>query len=96
MKTQRLGKAALFFTAFFLAVGSVSFAAQTPAEKTKDVKDKVAEAAEAIKNYSFDQRDKAVAKAKAALADLDVPSTAWNPGLIKDGSRWISPLARKP
>jgi hypothetical protein len=45
MKTQRLGKAALFFTAFFLAVGSVSFAAQTPAEKTKDVKDKVAEAA---------------------------------------------------
>jgi hypothetical protein len=72
MKTQRLGKAALFFiTAIFLAVGSVLFAAQTPAEKTKDVKEKVTEAAEAIKNYSFDQRDKAVVNVKAALADLD-------------------------
>ena len=74
MKTQRLKKAALFFiTAIFLAVGWVSFAAQTSGEKTttKDVKEKVAEAAEAIKNYSFDQRDKAIVNAKAALADLD-------------------------
>jgi BMFP domain-containing protein YqiC len=74
MKTQKLGKAGLFFiTAAFFAVGSVSLAAQTPAEKTttKEVKEKVAEAAEAIKNYSFDQRDEAIVKAKAALADLD-------------------------
>jgi len=72
MKTQRARKAALFFVAaIFLAVGWVLFAAQTPAEKTKDVKEKVAEAAEAIKNYSFDQRDKAIVNAKAALADLD-------------------------
>jgi BMFP domain-containing protein YqiC len=72
MKTQRLTKAAIFFiTAIFLAVGPVLFAAQTSAEETKDIKEKVTEAAEAIKNYSFDQRDKAIAKAKAALADLD-------------------------
>jgi len=74
MKTQELKKAGLFFiTAVFLAVGSVSFAAQTSAEKTttKEVKDKVAEAAEAIKNYSVDQRDEAVKKAKVALDDLD-------------------------
>jgi BMFP domain-containing protein YqiC len=72
MRTQGLRKAAIFFiTAIFLAVGPVLFAAQTSAEKTKDVKEKVTEAAEAIKNYSFDQRDKAIAKAKAALAHLD-------------------------
>jgi BMFP domain-containing protein YqiC len=72
MKTQKSRNTALFFiTAVFLVVGSVSFAAQTSAEKTKDVKEKVTEAAEAIKNYSFDQRDKAIVKAKAALADLD-------------------------
>jgi BMFP domain-containing protein YqiC len=72
MKTQKLRKAALLFiTAVFLAVGSVSLVAQTSAEKTKEVKEKVAEAAEAIKNYSFDQRDEAIMKAEAALADLD-------------------------
>jgi hypothetical protein len=74
MKTQKLRKAGLFFiTAVFLAVGSVSFAAQTSAEKTttKEVKEKVAEAAEAIKNYSVDQRDEALKKAKAVLDDLD-------------------------
>jgi chromosome segregation ATPase len=74
MKTQKLGKTTLFFiTAIFLTVGSVSFAAQTPADKTttKEVKEKVAEAAEAIKNYSVDQRDEAVKKAKVALDDLD-------------------------
>jgi BMFP domain-containing protein YqiC len=72
MKTQKLGKAALFFiTAIFLTVGSVCFAAQTSVEKTKEVKEKVAEAAEAIKNYSFDQRDEAIMKTEAALADLD-------------------------
>jgi len=74
MKTQELRKATLLFiTAAFFAIGSVSFAAQTPADKTttKEVKQKVAEAAEAIKNYSVDQRDEAVKKAKVALDDLD-------------------------
>ena len=74
MKTQELRKAGLFFiTAIFFAVGSVSFAAQTPAEKTttKEVKEKVAEAAQAIEKYSVDQRDEAVKKAKVALDDLD-------------------------
>jgi hypothetical protein len=71
MKTQGSGKAALFFiTAIFLAVGSVLFAAQTSAEKREDVKENLTEAAEGIKNYSFDQRDKTIVKAKAGLADL--------------------------
>jgi hypothetical protein len=71
MKTQRSGKAALFFiTAIFLAVGSVLFAAKTSAEKREDVKENVTEAAEGIKNYSFDQRDRTIVKAKAGLADL--------------------------
>jgi hypothetical protein len=75
MKTKTPSKANLvFITAVFFAIASVSFAAQTPADKTttKEVKEKVVEAAEAIKNYSADQRDEAVKKAKAALDDLDV------------------------
>jgi small-conductance mechanosensitive channel len=75
MKTQKLGKASLvFITVLFFAMGSVSFAAQASTHETatKDVKEKVAEAAQAIKNYSVDQRDEAVKKAKAALDDLDV------------------------
>jgi hypothetical protein len=88
MKTQRLGKAALFFiAAIFLAVGWVLFAAQTPAEKREDVKEKVTEAAEAIKNYSFDQRDKAIVKAKAALADLDARIDRMDSRLNKEWNR---------
>ena len=88
MKTQRSGKAALFFiTAIFLAVGSVLFAAQTSAEKREDVKEKVTEAAEAIKNYSFDQRDKAIVKAKAALADLDARIDRMESRLNKEWDR---------
>jgi hypothetical protein len=75
MKTQKLRKASLvlIMTVFF-AMGSVSFAAQTSTHETatKDVKEKVTEAAQAIKKYSVDQRDEAVKKAKAALDDLDV------------------------
>jgi flagellin-specific chaperone FliS len=74
MKTKKLRKANLvFITAVFFAMASVSFAAQTSEDKTttKDVKEKVAAAAEAIKNYSVDQRDEALQKAKAVLDDLD-------------------------
>jgi hypothetical protein len=74
MKTKKLRKANLvFITAVFFAMTSVSFAAQTSEDKTttKDVKEKVAAAAEAIKNYSVDQRDEALQKAKAVLDDLD-------------------------
>ena len=63
----------MFITAVFFAMASVSFVAQTSADKTttKEVKEKVVEAAEAIKNYSVDQRDEALKKAKVALDDLD-------------------------
>ena len=73
MKTQELGKASLvFITAVFFAMGSVSLAAQTSTHETgtKDVKEKVTDAAQAIKKYSVDQRDEAVKKARAALDDL--------------------------
>ena len=75
MKTQKLTEACLvFIMAVFFALGSVSFAAQTStyATGTKDVKEKVTEAVQAIEKYSVDQRDEAVKKAKAALDDLDV------------------------
>jgi hypothetical protein len=78
-------------------MGSLSFAAQTSTNETgaKDVKEKVTEAVQAIEKYSVDQRDEAVKKGKAVLDDLDAPSTAWNPNSIRNGARWISPLARK-
>jgi vancomycin resistance protein YoaR len=74
MKTNTLAKAYLVFvTAVFFAMASVSFAAQASADRTetKAVKEKVADAAEAIKNYSVDQRDEALKKAKTVLDELD-------------------------
>jgi hypothetical protein len=47
----------------------------------------VTEAAEAIKNYSFDQRDKAIVKAKAALADLDARIDRMESRLNKEWNR---------
>jgi len=58
MKTSTLAMAYLVFvTAGFFAMASVSFAAQTSADQTetKEVKAKVADAAEAIKTYSVDK-----------------------------------------
>ena len=74
MDTVKLGIVALaFITAVFFAMTSVSLAAQAAADKvtSKAVEEKVAEAAEAIKNYSVDQRDEALKKAKIVLDDLD-------------------------
>ena len=74
MQTTKPRKANLvFITAVFFAMASISFAAQTSTDKstTKEVKEKVAAAAEAIKNYSVAQRDEALEKAKTVLDDLD-------------------------
>ena len=74
MKAKKLREAVLvFITAVLFSIGAVSFASQMSAQKTtgKDVKEKMAEAAQAIKNYSVDQRDEAVKKARAVLDDLD-------------------------
>jgi len=74
MKTKKPRMAILvFITAVFFAMAPVSFAAQTSVDQTtsKEVKEKVAEAAEAIKNYSVVQRNEALKKAKTVLDDLD-------------------------
>ncbi len=61
----------------FLAFAPVSFADQSAANQSaqqptmKDVKREVADAAKAIKDYSFAQRDQAVKKVKFALDNLD-------------------------
>jgi hypothetical protein len=62
-----------FITALFVAMASILFAAQPSSDKTtaKGVKEKAEEAAEAIKNYSVEQRDEALVKAKTVLDDLD-------------------------
>jgi flagellin-specific chaperone FliS len=74
MKTKSSNKAKWVFTmALFFVMASVSFAAQPATDKTsaKEVKQKVSEATEAIKNYSVDQRDEALQKAKVILDELD-------------------------
>jgi hypothetical protein len=55
---------------FFLT--PASFAAEPEGKTTaKDVTQKLEETGRTIKNYSFEQRDEAVRKAKATLDDLD-------------------------
>ena len=74
MKTQKSATAKLvLITVVFFVLGSIGYAAQTAAEKTtaKDVKEKTAEALQAISSYTADQRDEAVKQAKEALDDLD-------------------------
>jgi long-subunit acyl-CoA synthetase (AMP-forming) len=74
MKTKAIISAnPAFFMVLFFAMASVSLAAQPSSDKTtaKEVKQKVAEAAEALKSYTVDQRDEALKKAKAMLDELD-------------------------
>ena len=56
-----------------LAVSPLSFAAETPANKTtaKDVSRKTEETGRAIKDYTVAQRDEAIKQARAGLDDLD-------------------------
>jgi hypothetical protein len=51
----------------------LSYASQSGHDKTtaKEVRQKVGDAAEAVKTYSVDKRDEAVKKAKVALDNLD-------------------------
>jgi hypothetical protein len=90
MKTQKSRKAFLMFiTAAFFAMGSVSLAAQTSTHgtTTKDVKEKTEEAAQAIKDYSVNQRDEAVKKAKAAMDKLDARINSMESELDKKWSQ---------
>ena len=70
---RSIQKRLVIVTAAFWAMTCAALAAQTATNQTTaaDVKKKVAEAAEAIKNYSVDQRDEALKKAKMALDELD-------------------------
>src|SRR5216684_7875794 len=69
----------LVFSAQALALGTLltaspsSFAAEASGDKTtaKDVSRKAGETGRAIKDYTVEQRDEAIKKAKAALDDLD-------------------------
>jgi hypothetical protein len=60
-------------TAVLLGVAPLSHAAQNESNKTSamEVRQEVADAADAIKDYGADKRDEAAAKARAALDELD-------------------------
>ena len=79
----------MFITAAFFAMGSVSLAAQTSTHGTsmKDVKEKAEEAVQAIKDYSVNQRDEAVKKAKAAMDKLDARINSMESELDKKWSQ---------
>jgi phosphoglycolate phosphatase-like HAD superfamily hydrolase len=64
---------AVIMAALFFSAASVIFTTRVSADKAtaKTVRKKMAETAEAIKNYSVDQRDEALKKVKAALDDIN-------------------------
>jgi gas vesicle protein len=75
MKTSKKSTvASMLIAAVIILVSAVSFAGQEDQNNkttSKDVKQETTEAIQAIKNYSFEQRDKAVREVKVVLADLD-------------------------
>jgi hypothetical protein len=74
MKNQKTPAARfVLITAIFFVVVSLGHAARTAAEKTtaEEVEEKTAQALHAIGDYTADQRDEAVKKAKETLDDLD-------------------------
>jgi TolA-binding protein len=75
MKTLKTATAAsILIAGFVILVSAVAYAGQTDRDDkttSKDVKKETKEALQAIKTYSFEQRDKAVKDVKAVLNDLD-------------------------
>ncbi len=63
----------LFIPIILFSIGSVPCAAQTSTQEkgTIEVKEKVTDVDQAIKDYSVNQRDEALKKAQAALRELD-------------------------
>ena len=75
MKTPKAATAiSMLIAGAVLLVSAVSYSGQAEQDNkttSKDVKKETREAIQSIKNYSFEQRDKAVEKVKAVLNDLD-------------------------
>lgn len=74
MKRRNFGKSTLLFIfALLLAAATDTFAAKMSENEAtlKEVKKEMAETAEAIRNYSADQRDEAVKKIKKSMDNLD-------------------------
>jgi len=75
MKTPKAATAvSMLIAAFILMAAAISYAGQgeqNDKATSKDVKKETKEALQAIKSYSFEQRDKAVRAVKAELSDLD-------------------------
>ena len=75
MKTPKAATAvSMLIAAFLLMVAAISYAGQGEQDDkttSKDVKQETKEALQAIKSYSFEQRDKAVKEVKAVLNHMD-------------------------
>lgn len=73
MSNRKIRITTVVALALLPALSPIALAGQTPGEKATagDVKKELADAAEAIRSYTAEQRDEAVKKTKAALEDLD-------------------------
>jgi hypothetical protein len=72
IKIGRLGRS-VFFAVIFFWITAVAFTVQSASDKTteKDLKGKTTETLQTLKNYSSEQREEAIKKAKQILEDLD-------------------------
>jgi TolA-binding protein len=74
IRKAETAKSMLIAAVILLMVSAVPYAGQAEQDSkttSKDVKRETKEALQAIKSYSFEQRDKAVKEVKAVLNDLD-------------------------
>ena len=92
---------------FALSVGTVAlgalltvspsfFAAESSGTTAKDVSRKAGETGRAIKDYTVEQRDEAIKKAKTALDDLDARIRRMERKLDGEWERMDQGAARKP
>lgn len=73
MEFQKIFRSAIMFTVIAMLGISTGYSSESSTDKTtmKEVRQEVKEVVAAIENYSADQRDEAIEKAKVAIDDLD-------------------------
>src|SRR5712691_11796712 len=81
-----------------LTVSPSSFAAESSGTTAKDVSRKAGETGRAIKDYTVEQRDEAIKKAKAKPRSMiwTRASAAWKGNWTANGNGWTKAPARKP
>jgi hypothetical protein len=84
IKIRRLGRS-VFLAVIFFWIAGFPFAVQSASDKTSknDLKGKAKETLQTFKNFSIEQREEAIKKAKQILEDLDTQIDRLESGLSK-------------